>query len=76
MKGDIMAQRKSIPYAERKFDKTKAWKHNNEYQKEVFDRITFVAPKGYKEHIKTIADSKGISSAELIRNAIDDYIDK
>lgn len=71
-----MAERKSIPYSERKFDKTKAWKHNNEYQKEVFDRITFVAPKGTKDEIKTIATSLGLSIGEFIRQAIDEKIDK
>lgn len=71
-----MSERKPIPYTERKFDKAKKQNYDDQYKKENLDRIEFTAPKGTKEEIKTIATSLGLSTAEFIRQAIDEKINK
>lgn len=67
-------KRKSQPYSERKFDKKNAQKYNNTYIKNNYDRLNFTMPKGYKDKIKNAAIDKGISAAEFVRQAIDNYI--
>ena len=69
-----MAERKKIPYRERKFDKAHKQAHDNQYIRDNFDRIEIVVPKGYREELKAIATSKGMSLSELIKAAIDEYI--
>lgn len=51
-------------------------KYTNDYKKLNYDRLNFLMPKGTKERIKTVADSLGITSSELVRNAINEYIEK
>ena len=67
---------KSIPYAERKFDRKHSQEYNNEYKREHYDRIGFLAPKGMKEQIKEAAEVEGCSMSEWINKAIDERLNK
>ena len=41
-----------------------------QYQKENYDRITVMSPKGTKEKVKAAATIKGMSSSEFVLNCI------
>ena len=49
-------------------------KYQNNYNKEKYDRITIMAPKGKKDIIKAAATDLGISVNEFINRAIDAYM--
>ena len=51
-------------------------KYNNEYKKEKFDFFGIYTPKGTKETVQKIANSKGLKMSEYIRNALMDAIEK
>ena len=53
----------------------KDFEHQNEYNKNKYDRIGVMLPKGTKEKLQTIAKEKGISLNELIKKAINHYIE-
>ena len=57
--------------AARLYRKKKNQDYRNKFTKENYDRITILRNKGDKEKIKAIADSKGITTTELINEAID-----
>ena len=71
-----MAERKSIPYKERKFDKLNKQNYDINYQREHYDRINFLMPKGYKDRIKEESQKLGMSVSEFLREAIDEKIDR
>lgn len=48
----------------------------NAWQKENKDRINFLMEKGTKDRIKAAADKAGISSSELIREAITEKLEE
>lgn len=66
-----MAERKSIPYSERKFDRAHANKYQADYVKEHYDRVEFRLPKGDKQVIKDAAAKEGLPVSEWIRKLID-----
>ena len=49
-------------------------KYQNEYNKQKYDRITIMTPKGKKDEIKAAAKAAGISVNEFINQAIDSYM--
>ena len=49
-------------------------KYQNEYNKQKYDRITIMTPKGKKDKIKAAAKAAGISVNEFINQAIDSYM--
>ena len=55
-------------------DKFDQIKYQNEYNKETYDRISLLVPKGRKEVIKAYATSKGKSMNEFINMAIEEKI--
>ncbi len=52
-----------------KFDQIK---YQNEYNKQNYDRVTFMVPKGKKDGIKEAAKTKGESMSEYIWKAVQD----
>ena len=56
--------------AKRKFD---ANEYLSNYAKEHYDKITIVAPKGYKDKVKTTADTDRLSMSQYILSAINFY---
>ena len=57
-------------------DKQAAFKYINEYQKEKYDRITVMAPKGKKEEYKKAADLKGMKISAFIMDCVEKEIEK
>ena len=51
-----------------------AVKYKNELNKQKYDRINLMTPKGKKDLIKAAADASGVSVNELINTAIDMYL--
>lgn len=51
-----------------------AVKYKNEFNKQKYDRINLMTPKGKKDLIKAAADASGVSVNELINTAIDMYL--
>ena len=51
-------------------------KYNNAYNKENYDRITVMVPKGEKDEWKALAKKKGLSLTEMVRLAVADYFEK
>ena len=49
-------------------------KYQNEYNKQKYDRITIMTPKGKKDEIKAAAKAAGLSVNEFINQAIDSYM--
>ena len=47
-------------------------KYQNNFNKENYDRIEFITPKGKKAVIKDAAKAAGQSTSEYINQAIDD----
>lgn len=48
-------------------------KYQNEYNRQKYDRITIMTPKGKKEEIKAAASAAGMSVNEYIIKAIDSF---
>ena len=46
-----------------------------QYQKENYDRITVMSPKGTKEKVKAAATLKGMSSSEFVLSCINKELD-
>ena len=57
-------------------DKEKAIKDNNEFNKNTYDRINLIVPKGEKEIIKAHADKTGESVNGFINRAIDETMER
>lgn len=51
-------------------------KYANEYNKENYDKVTIMIPKGEKEMWKAFAKAQGISMSEMVRRAVDMYSEK
>lgn len=52
-------------------------KYQNEYNKQKYDRITIMAPKGKKEELQAAAKACGMKSVnEFILAAVEEKIDK
>ena len=47
----------------------------NNYNKENYDRITILRPKGDREKLKAMASQKGISVNEMLNFLIDKYLE-
>lgn len=54
-------------------EKEAAFRYINNYQKEKYDRITILVPKGRKEAIQNTAKSQGMSTSEYIVACIDEH---
>lgn len=52
---------------EEKFDQ---FKYQNEFNKQKYDRITILLPKGEKEELKKAATDAGVSLNEYIKSKI------
>lgn len=50
--------------------------YNNEFNRQNYDAITIRVPKGEKVVWQTAAKSKGLSLTEIIRRAMEDYMQK
>ena len=50
--------------------KAKAIEYNNEYNREAYDRVSLMLPKGQKAIIKTHAEERGESLNGFINRAI------
>lgn len=48
--------------------------YNNAYKKDKFDFVGVYFPKGYKDKMKTYAESQGISVAELVKTSVYDKL--
>ena len=57
-------------------DKKKMFNYNNEFNKNNYDRINLLLPKGKKEVIKSHADSKGESVNSFINRAITETMER
>ena len=57
-------------------DKADAYKYNNTYNKESYDRINVTVPQGQRNVIKAHADSCGESVNGFIRRAIREAMDR
>lgn len=47
-----------------------------QYQKENYDRITVMSPKGTKEKVKAAATLKGMSVSEFVLNCINKELEE
>ena len=47
-----------------------------QYQKENYDRITVMSPKGTKEKVKAAATIKGMSVSEFVLNCINKELEE
>lgn len=63
---------KSVPYSERKFDRANQIQYNTDYQKDHYDRLSILLPKGYREKVKAAAEREGLSNAQYIKKLIDE----
>lgn len=56
-------------------DKAQAIEHNNQYNKENYDRITIMLPKGSRDSLRAEAAARGYNSVTaFIRDAINALI--
>ena len=62
-----------MPKTEKDFDQMK---YQNEYNKQNYDRIEFITPKGRKAVIKEAAKAAGQSVSEYINQAINERMEK
>jgi len=53
--------------SDKKFDSVK---YRNQFEREHYDRLTILVPKGKKEVIKKAAADSGMSMSELIMDAL------
>ncbi len=51
-------------------EKKKSLSYIAQYQKENYDRITVMAPKGTKEKVKAAATVRGLSASEFVLQCI------
>lgn len=51
-------------------------KYSNAYNRENYDKISVMVPKGEREKWKTLAKRQGISVSEMVRRAVADYAEK
>lgn len=51
-------------------------KYSNDYNRENYDKISVLVPKGEREQWKALAKRQGISVSEMIRRAVADYAEK
>ena len=51
-------------------DKSRMFEYGNQYNRENYDRVTVMLPKGDGAELKRIAAEMGISVGEYIRGAI------
>lgn len=51
-------------------------KYANEYNKENYDKVTIMIPKGDKEAWKSVAKAQGLSMSEMVRRAVEEYSEK
>jgi len=50
--------------------------HQNEYNKQRYDRIGIMIPKGQGDIWKAFAESKGVSLSAMIQQAVKEYMEK
>lgn len=50
--------------------------YNNAYNKENYDRISFLIPKGGRDYLKDVAASEGIKVNALIKRAIERELER
>lgn len=55
-------------------DKANTIKYNNEFNRQAYDRVSLILPKGTKEEIKEHAESRGESLNSFIKRAIENQI--
>lgn len=48
----------------------------NQYKRDNYDRVSILVPKGTKEIWKNYATLHGLTLAELLRRAMDQYMEK
>ena len=48
----------------------------NQYQKEKYDRITVMAPKGTKDQIRKAADLKGVNLSAFVLDCVEKEIER
>ena len=48
----------------------------NQYQKEKYDRITVMAPKGTKDQIKKAADLKGVKLSAFVLDCVEKELER
>ena len=51
-------------------------KYQNEYNKQKYDRVTIMVPKGLKEEIKAFAKYKGMSMNEFLVGLVEQAMEK
>lgn len=69
-----MAERKKIPYSERKFDRSSKTAYDTQYAKDNYYRPSFVLPKEYKDILKNATSELDMTLSEFIRQAIDEKL--
>nr|DAG63245.1 MAG TPA: hypothetical protein [Caudoviricetes sp.] len=57
-------------------DREKELSYIAQYQKEKYDRITVMAPKGTKEEVKKAAELKGIKMSAFVLECIQKEIER
>ena len=57
-------------------DKSKAIEYNNEYNRDAYDRVSLMLPKGQKAIIKAHADAHGESLNGFINRAIKETMER
>ena len=51
-------------------------KYANDYNKENYDKIAIMVPKGERETWKAEAKKRGLSVSEMVRRAVAGYLEK
>lgn len=57
-------------------DKEKELSYIAQYQKEKYDRITVMAPKGRKEELKAAAEFKGMKLSEFVLDCVNKELER
>jgi uncharacterized protein (DUF1778 family) len=57
-------------------EKEKELSYIAQYQKEKYDRITVMSPKGTKEKVKAAATIRGMSSSEFVLHCINKELEE
>lgn len=57
-------------------DKKKELSYIAQYQKDNYDRITVMAPKGTKEELRKAADLKGIKLSAFVLDAVQKELER
>ena len=50
--------------------------YRNQFTKDKYDRITILRDKGDKDKIKALAQSKGLTTTELINRVFNEWLEK